>query len=62
MNNNYYNVTFTSDWASVITTVSAPNGEAAIENARDQLSQNSDLPWNPSNWKHVEVEYVGPCV
>lgn len=58
---NYYNVTFTADWGSLVITVFATDGESAVDVARDRAHHDGDIPWDViCMMPHVEVEYAGP--
>ena len=53
----YYNVTFVADWGWVGTTISAPDEDTAIDNARDYLHSEAGIPWEViCTMPHIETE------
>ena len=56
----YYNVTFAADWGWIGTTISGPDEETAIDNARDYLHAEAGIPWEViCMMPHTEAEYAG---
>lgn len=57
---NSYNVTFSGDWGSIITTVAAEDEEESINIAREYIYEQSGISWNVlCTMPHVESEYEG---
>ena len=59
----HYNVTFADDWGWIGTTITAPDDDTAIENARDHLHAEAGIPWEVIyTMPHVETEYIGEAL